>query len=91
MHTIEEIAQAINLMNKKEITNFFKELFTPAEIATLSKRWRILKMLAGKEFTQREISAKLQVSLCKVTRGAKILKTQNSITKKIIERTQNAK
>jgi TrpR family trp operon transcriptional repressor len=60
---------------------FFKELLTESEIDVLSKRWRILEMLnQGK--TQREIAKELQVSLCKVTRGAKILKNKSSMLAK---------
>ena len=63
--------------------NFFKELLTKSEIETLSKRWRILDLLA-KGKTQREIAKELQVSLCKVTRGAKILKDKNSVLSKYL-------
>ncbi len=85
MRTINEISEALSMMNKKEIAEFFKEILTLSEITTLSKRWRILKMLASDNCTQREVAQKLHVSLCKVTRGAKILKTPNSITKKVIK------
>lgn len=79
---IEEISVALGNIKGKRIIDFLEELLTPSEINTLSKRWRILKMLnAG--YTQREIAEKLGVSLCKVTRGAKILKKENSITKKL--------
>ncbi len=71
-------------MNKADIANFITELFTPSEIETLSKRWRILKML-HEGCTQREVAKELGVGLCKVTRGAKILK-EDTVTKKIIEK-----
>ena len=87
MSIIEQISKNIINMSEKEIVEFFKEIMTPAEIATLSKRWRIIEMLS-EGCTQREIAKELGVSLCKVTRGAKILKKQNSVTKKIIERKQ---
>ena len=61
-----------------EIESFFKELLTESEIETLSKRWRILDLLAQGS-TQRDIAKELKVSLCKVTRGAKILKDKDSI------------
>ena len=62
-----------------------------SKIAVLSKRWCILKMLASENYTQREVAKKLHVSLCKITRGAKILNTSNSITKKIINGEKNDK
>ena len=72
-----------NINSEVEMTNFFKELLTESEIETLSKRWRILDLLA-KGKTQREIAKELQVSLCKVTRGAKILKDKNSVLGKYL-------
>lgn len=74
-----------SLQSEAEIETFFKELLTESEIETLSKRWRILEMLK-QGYTQREISKDLQVSLCKVTRGAKILKNKDSILAKFLIR-----
>ena len=77
-----------NLKTSNEIINFMTEILTQAELETLSKRWCIIKMLnAG--FTQREIAQNLQVSLCKVTRGAKILKNKNSIVSKYLIKEKN--
>ena len=79
MENILEISKKIKeLKTDKEIYNFLLEILTESEVATLSKRWRILKMLKEGR-TQRDISKELQVSLCKVTRGAKILKQKNSV------------
>ena len=79
MNNIKEISQKIKkLATNKEVYDFLLEILTESEVETLSKRWCILKMLKeGK--TQREISKELGVSLCKVTRGSKILKNQNSV------------
>lgn len=79
MKNIQEISKLVkNLHTEAEIEAFFKELLTKSEIDTLSKRWRIINML-NEGVTQREIAKELQVSLCKVTRGAKILKDKDSI------------
>ena len=84
MKNIEEIANLITrLKTQKEICEFFDEILTNSELITLSKRWRIMKMLA-KNNTQREIAKELNVSLCKVTRGAKILKNKNAHTTKFL-------
>ena len=85
MNNIKEISKTIcKLTSDKSICNFLLEILTKSEVETLSKRWQILKMLnEGK--SQREIAKELQVSLCKVTRGARILKTKNSIIRKIIK------
>ena len=84
MEYIQKISKLVkNLHSEAETTAFFKELLTESEIETLSKRWRILDLLA-KGKTQREIAKELQVSLCKVTRGAKILKDKNSVLSKYL-------
>lgn len=84
MKNISEIAEKIkSLKTNKEVCNFLLEILTESEVETLSKRWQILKLIkAGK--TQREIAKELNVSLCKVTRGSKILKNQNSVITKIL-------
>ena len=82
MQNLQEISKLVkNLHTEVEIENFFKELLTESEIETLSKRWRILEMLAQGN-TQRDTAKELQVSLCKVTRGAKILKDRESVLAK---------
>ena len=79
MQNIQKISKLVkNLHTEAEIESFFKELLTESEIETLSKRWRILDLLAHGS-TQRDIAKELKVSLCKVTRGAKILKDKDSI------------
>ena len=81
---IMQICQAISEMkSSEEVYNFLFEVLTDAEIDALSKRWRILNMLHS-GVTQREIAKELHVSLCKITRGAAILKNKNAITNKIL-------
>jgi len=50
----------------------------------LSLRWRLLSELHNNK-TQRAIAKKYHISLCKITRGSKILKKKNSITKQILD------
>ncbi len=86
---MNEIFEIINkLKSPKEISQFFGEIFTDNELKTLSKRWRILKLLAKGE-TQRQIAQDLNVSLCKVTRGSKILKNKNAITTNFLIKEKN--
>ena len=86
MSEINEISEILSkIKNKEDIVLFLNELFTGSELEDLSKRWRILKMLNAGE-TQRDIAKELGVGLCKVTRGAKVLKDNNAITKKYLRR-----
>ncbi len=70
--------------NRREMEVLFEEIFTPSEIATLTLRWQLLKDLyEGK--TQRKIAAEHKISLCKITRGSKILKSPGSYIKKVLD------
>ena len=86
MSNIKEIAHILkDLKTSDDIYNFLLEILTKSEVETLSKRWCIVKMLIeGK--TQRDIAKSLNVSLCKVTRGSKILKNKNSVITKCINK-----
>lgn len=85
MNSIDEISSVLSKMNQAEINQFLAEILTESELSVLSKRWRILNMLS-EGITQREIAKELNVSLCKVTRGAKIMKTKDSITNKYLSK-----
>ena len=80
-----ELVEVFKVVSKSDGLKIFSEIFTEPELETISKRLKILKMLSGNK-TQREIAKELQVSLCKVTRGAKILKDSKSIIAKHIKK-----
>ena len=85
MDSIKEISNLISKIgSENEVYEFISELLTESEISILSKRWRILKMLSEGR-TQRDIAKELNVSLCKVTRGSRILKDENAIVYKLIK------
>lgn len=67
----------------EEMNKLFKELFTVKEIYDVALRWRLMKDLHRK-VPQREIAHDLGISLCKITRGSKILKNESSQCRKII-------
>lgn len=83
MNSIGQIANIISNLDRAEVYNFLSELLTESELSDLSKRWRILELL-HQGVTQREIAKELNVSLCKVTRGAKIFKTKDAIVNKYL-------
>jgi len=66
------------------IERFLKSILTPNEIEEISARWALVQLL-DKGMSQRRISKKLGLSLCKITRGSKELKKNNSAFKEVIE------
>lgn len=58
---------------------FLTEMLTPSECRDLALRWELMQRLK-KGVPQRQIAAELGISLCKITRGAKILKQDHSIS-----------
>ncbi|MBN1980564.1 MAG: hypothetical protein JW795_03475 [Chitinivibrionales bacterium] len=72
----------------EEMIRFFDEIFTQSERSDLTLRWQLLKML-HEEIPQRTIAQQLQISLCKITRGAKYIKDANSITRKYLDQKKN--
>lgn len=82
---ILEIIGAIKSLNSKdEVVKLFEELFTENELKDFNNRWLLIKDLHNGE-TQRDISKNLGISLCKITRGSKLLKNKNSIVNKILK------
>jgi TrpR family trp operon transcriptional repressor len=67
----------------KKIKKLLNAILTPAELKDLASRWEIVKLL-DQGMTQRSIAQKLHVSLCKITRGSRELKKNNSILKKVL-------
>lgn len=59
---------------------FLGEILTPSERRDLALRWELMRRLR-KGIPQRKIAADLGISLCKITRGAKVLKQDHSISK----------
>ncbi len=61
----------------------FNEIFTSKELDDFTMRWQLLKEL-HKGKTQRSIAKQHKISLCKITRGSKILKKEKSVIKTIL-------
>jgi len=78
-HVLDDIAaKMLTLSSQQEMKHFLEEILTNTELYDLTKRWELLQMLAD-GFTQRKIAQELHISLCKITRGARILKTKHSV------------
>ncbi|HOK65491.1 MAG TPA: Trp family transcriptional regulator [Anaerohalosphaeraceae bacterium] len=68
----------------EEMKKFLTEILTPAELHDLSLRWELMRMLS-EGIPQRQIAAILKISLCKITRGSKILKNPDSVTNRYLK------
>lgn len=69
------------------IKKFLKALFTENEISEVVLRWALVELLDN-GLSQRRISSELGVSLCKITRGSKELKKENSALKIILDKSR---
>jgi TrpR family transcriptional regulator, trp operon repressor len=85
INSSRELIQIIaGISDENEMEGLFSELLTTQELKNLTMRWQILKELYLGE-SQRAIAARHRISLCKITRGSKILKKKNSITGLLIK------
>ena len=84
MDNLDEIIDIFSQTTDKHLVRkLFSEILTPAELDDLAKRWFIMKELyKGK--SQRAIAQEMEVSLCKITRGSKILKQDDSEFRRIL-------
>ena len=79
----KDLLQVIaSLKDMDDMQRFFDEIFTPAELDDISLRWKLLKDLHD-GVAQRKIAKKYGISLCKITRGSKILKDKDAIVLKV--------
>ncbi len=72
-----------SITSPAEMSRFLEELLTPGEVRDITLRWRLLELLAGGK-PQRKIAEELQISLCKITRGSRILKQKGAVTAKVL-------
>lgn len=69
--------------DKEKMKQLFDEFLTPHERTSVLLRWNLMKDLY-QGMPQRGIASKYGISLCKVTRGSKILKQKDSYTRSIL-------
>lgn len=84
MSAFKEITHILaDLTNHEDIEKFLMEILTENERKDLSLRWDLMRKLHN-GIPQRTISSELGISLCRITRGSKILKSDDSIINKIL-------
>lgn len=76
-----------SITDPEEMEKFFDEMLTAKEVSDLCMRWQVLCGLYEGE-SQRNIAAKHGMSLCKITRGSKVLKSEDAVAVKILNSTK---
>ena len=67
------------------LNEFFSCLFTPAERKDIANRWLLVEEIE-KGTPQRDIAKSFKMSLCKITRGSRELKKENSAFVRMLEK-----
>jgi TrpR family trp operon transcriptional repressor len=79
-----ELTDALcRIHDPRTMSRFLTEVLTPSEANTITLRWELMKRLKKGE-TQRAIASELGISLCKITRGAKIIRDPDSISSRLL-------
>jgi TrpR family trp operon transcriptional repressor len=77
-HELERLYKAIQgIATPQALGNFLAGILTPVELRDLGLRWALLERLLDGQ-PQRAIAKDLGISLCKITRGARVLKQPDS-------------
>lgn len=66
------------------LEDFLKALLTPQEYNAVAARWALVRLL-DQGMTQRKIAETLGLSLCKITRGSREMKKEESSFRKMID------
>ena len=69
--------------NAEDMKALFDDMFTDSERRDLVNRWLLMKdIYQGKP--QRQIAADRSLSLCKITRGSRMLKKENGFMRRLL-------
>lgn len=83
MQAVAELFAGVS--ERQDMRRLLTEILTPAELRDVALRWRLVQRLhAGA--SQRRIAAELGISLCKITRGSRILKQPQGVIRGIMDR-----
>jgi TrpR family trp operon transcriptional repressor len=86
-NSLDRLAELAELIHQAPdaglVEGFLRELLTPSEIEGISFRWELVKRL-DQGRSQRAIAAELGLSLCKITRGSRILKRPDSALRAVL-------
>ena len=81
MHEIADVLARVR--NPTLLEGFLDAILTKNEAREIAGRWELVKLL-NEGHTQRHVAERLGMSLCKITRGSRELKKENSALKCIL-------
>lgn len=81
---LQSVVNALaRLTSPDDVRALFDEILTPAERQSIALRWRLMQMLRD-GIPQRRIAKQLGISLCKITRGSRVLKNPESMVRRLL-------
>jgi len=80
----------VSVGSAEEMERFLRELLTASELRDITLRWQLLALLT-RGLPQRKIADDLQISLCKITRGSRILKKSDSVCLRMLGQDNEAR
>ena len=83
--SMTELSRTLASVNDSALLeDFLKALLTPQEYNAVAARWALVRLL-DQGMTQRKIAETLGLSLCKITRGSREMKKEESSFRKMID------
>ena len=79
----EVVRVLVEITSQKDMEKFLDEILTENERRDISLRWELMKKI-HEGIPQRAIASELGISLCRITRGSRILKSKDSLISKIL-------
>lgn len=73
-----------NTSDEEEMKHLFEDMFTDAEQKDFTIRWKLMNDLYQHK-SQRDIAKELKISLCRITRGSKMLKKKDGFIRKVLQ------
>ncbi|MFC2170195.1 Trp family transcriptional regulator [Acidobacteriota bacterium] len=89
LDAMAEVAKVLSGIRDPELMEgLLRSVLTRNEVKEISGRWQLVKMLE-EGYSQRQIARELGMSLCKITRGSRELKKENSPLKRVMNKHYN--
>jgi TrpR family trp operon transcriptional repressor len=82
---LELLGALCRVRDRGTMDRLLREVLTSAERRDLALRWELMRRLVAGE-SQRKIAQELGISLCKITRGSRVIRTRGSVCRRLLGR-----